>query len=122
MQRRLTLEYLDLQSPTDLHAPSSPCRPVVSWLSTLAFNYRRSGPLTWFFRIWFLRPACGTAVKSVRISISVCVCVSVWGELWARETLECGVSAMKSGEGSAEMTPQISYLYVLVGFILAGLG
>ena len=40
----------------------------------LGLNYRRSGPLTWFFRIWFLRPACGTAVKSVRISISVCVC------------------------------------------------
>ena len=29
-------------------------------------------------RKWNPRPACGTAIKSVRISISVCVCVQPW--------------------------------------------
>ena len=62
MQRRLT---------SDLHGPSSPCRPNVPWFSTLAFNYRRSGPLTWFLRIWFLRPACGTAFSSAHPILSV---------------------------------------------------
>ena len=41
---------------------------VVSWTSPV------------FFRIWFLRLACGTAVKSVCISISVSLLVRAQGE------------------------------------------
>ena len=40
----------------------------------------RRPPFTWFFRIWLLRPACGTAVKSVRIIIRVSLLVRAQGD------------------------------------------
>ena len=73
----------------------------------------RWGSLPCTLRNWNPRPACGTAVKSVRISMSVCsemacVCVCVWVRLWIlpilpsdphatckRNTLETTIKAIK---------------------------
>ena len=84
---------------------SSPCRPLdrcfwscwppeTCWTSTGWTSVSFSSFLTCTLRNWYPRPACGTAVQSVRISISVSGLAPVRDEPveclpWTRRTGVC---------------------------------